>query len=109
MREALLPLVHMTAALSDWIVGYDEKIAKLAREKYVAYGLIAAGKRGGANHIAGLRIDFGESGTIREESRCGTVSGIGTGAGGLRGESAAIRNQQGGGHDGAPAAGRERL
>jgi transposase len=33
-REALLPLVRMTAALSDGIQGYDEKIEKLAKEKY---------------------------------------------------------------------------
>jgi len=34
IREALLPLVRMTAALSDSIQGYDEKIEKLASEKY---------------------------------------------------------------------------
>jgi transposase len=34
IREALLPLVRMTAALSDCIQGYDEKIEKLGREKY---------------------------------------------------------------------------
>jgi transposase len=34
IREALLPLVHMAAALSDCIQGYDEKIEKLGREKY---------------------------------------------------------------------------
>jgi transposase len=34
VREALLPLVRMTAALSDCINGYDEKIEKLASEKY---------------------------------------------------------------------------
>jgi transposase len=34
MREALLPLVRMTAALSDCIQGYDEKIENLGREKY---------------------------------------------------------------------------
>ena len=34
MREALLPLVRLTAALSDSIQGYDEKIEKLGREKY---------------------------------------------------------------------------
>jgi transposase len=32
--EALLPLVRMTAALSKCIQGYDEKIEKLASEKY---------------------------------------------------------------------------
>jgi transposase len=34
IQEALLPLVRMTAALSDSIQGYDEKIEKLGREKY---------------------------------------------------------------------------
>jgi transposase len=34
IREALLPLVRLTAALSDGIRGYDEKIEKLASEKY---------------------------------------------------------------------------
>ncbi len=34
IREALLPLVRMTAALSDCIEGDDEKIEKLASEKY---------------------------------------------------------------------------
>jgi transposase len=34
IREALLPLVRMTAALSEGIEGYDEKIEKLASEKY---------------------------------------------------------------------------
>jgi transposase len=34
IREALLPLVRMAAALSDCIQGYDEKIEKLGREKY---------------------------------------------------------------------------
>jgi transposase len=34
VREALLPLVRMAAALSDCIQGYDEKIEKLGREKY---------------------------------------------------------------------------
>jgi transposase len=32
--EALQPLVRMTAALTDGIKGYDEKIEKLASEKY---------------------------------------------------------------------------
>src|SRR5207237_9119980 len=63
---------------------------------------------GGADHGTGLRIDVGESGTIREEPRCGTVSRISAEAGRLRGEPAAIRNQQSRGHDGAPAAGGER-
>jgi transposase len=34
IRDALLPLVRITAALSDCIQGYDEKIEKLGSEKY---------------------------------------------------------------------------
>jgi len=34
IRDALLPLVRMTAALSDCIQGYDKKIEKLGGEKY---------------------------------------------------------------------------
>jgi transposase len=34
IREAVLPLVRLTAALSNCITGYDEEIEKLAREKY---------------------------------------------------------------------------
>jgi transposase len=34
IQEALLPLVGLTAALSDCIQGYDEKIERLGREKY---------------------------------------------------------------------------
>jgi transposase len=34
IREAVLPLVRLTVALSNCIRGYDEKIEKLAREKY---------------------------------------------------------------------------
>ena len=34
IREALLPLVQLVAALSDSIQGYDEKIEKLGSEKY---------------------------------------------------------------------------
>jgi len=34
IREALLPLVRMAAALSDSIQGYEERIEKLGREKY---------------------------------------------------------------------------
>jgi len=34
LRDALMPVVRMAAALSDCIQGYDEKIEKLGREKY---------------------------------------------------------------------------
>src|SRR5260370_13082782 len=44
IREALLPLVRMAAALSDCIQGYDEKIEKLGREKYGHTALLRQGK-----------------------------------------------------------------
>src|SRR5262249_17285972 len=34
LSEALLPLVRLAEALSDWIKAYDERIEKLGREKY---------------------------------------------------------------------------
>ena len=107
IREALLPLVRMTASLSDGIQGYDEKIEKLASKKYGHTTLLRQVK--GVGPITALAYVLTlENRAIREESRCGTVSGIGTEAGGLRGKPAAIRNQQSRGHDGAPAAGGER-
>jgi hypothetical protein len=33
VSEALLPLVRLAEALSDWIKAYDERIEKLGREK----------------------------------------------------------------------------
>src|SRR5258708_9932022 len=47
IREALLPLVRMAAALSDCIQGYDEKIEKLGREKYGHTALLRQVKGGG--------------------------------------------------------------
>jgi transposase len=44
MREALLPLVRMAAALSDCIQGYDEKIEKSGREKYGHTASLRQGK-----------------------------------------------------------------
>jgi transposase len=44
VREALLPRVHMTAALRDCIHGYGEKIEKLASEKYGHTALLRQGK-----------------------------------------------------------------
>jgi hypothetical protein len=105
--EALQPLVRMTAALTDDIKVYDEKIEKLASEKYGHTALLRQ-VRSGADHGAGLRVDPGESETIREESGFGAVFGIGTEAKGLGGESAPIRNQQSRGPDDAPAAGGKR-
>src|SRR5437016_10187774 len=70
--------------------------------------LLRQGERGGADHGAGLRIDLGESATIREEPGCGTVPGIGAEAGRLGREPTAIRDQQSRRYDGAQAAGWER-
>jgi hypothetical protein len=108
LRDALLPLVRMATALSDCIQEYDEKIEKLGREKYGHTALLRQVKGGRTDHVAGLRIDLGESRTIRKESGCGAVSGTSAEAGRLRGEPTAIRNQQNRRHDGAQAAGGER-
>ena len=107
IREALLPLVRLAAALSAEIREYDKKIETLGREKY-GHTALFAGERGGADHFAGLCVDLGESETIREESGRGTVFGIGAEAGRLGGESATTRNQQSRRHDGAQAVGGER-
>jgi transposase len=108
LREALLPLVRLAATLSADIKEYDKKIDELGPGEVWAHGVIAAGERGGADHSAGLRIDFRESGTIREEPGCGTLSGMGTEAGRFGREPAAIRNQQSRRYDGAQAVGGER-
>jgi transposase len=92
LRDARLPLVRMTAALSDCIQEYDKKIEKLGREKYEHTALLRQVKVGRTDHGVGLRTDLRESGPIREESRCGAISGISTEAGGFRGDPAAIRN-----------------
>ncbi len=98
-------IVQLVRSLIEGIAGLDERIgeAAAAHPDFFIFESLP-----GAGHGAGLRIDPGESRAIREESRCGTVSGIGTEAGGLRGKPAAIRNQQSRGHDGAPAIGGER-
>jgi transposase len=44
IREALLPLVGMAAALSECIQGYDEKIEELGREKYGHTALLRQAK-----------------------------------------------------------------
>src|SRR6202048_2495915 len=49
VSDALLPVVRMTAMLSDCIQEYDEKIEKLAREKYGHTALLRQGKGGGAH------------------------------------------------------------
>jgi transposase len=91
LRDALLPLVRMAAALSDGIREYDKKIEKLGQEKYGHTALLRQVK--GVGPITALAyVDLGESGPIREESRCGAISGISTEAGGFRGDPAAIRD-----------------
>src|SRR6202022_3461237 len=54
VSEALLPVVRMTAMLSDCIQEYDEKIEKLAREKYGHRALLRRVKGGGP--ITGLAL-----------------------------------------------------
>ena len=57
LRDALLPLVRMAAALSDCIQGYDEKIEKLGREKYGHTALLRQVK--GVGPITSLAYVFG--------------------------------------------------
>ena len=104
VREALLPWVRLAATLSADIKEYDKKMEELGREKYGHTALLRAGERGGADHGAGLRMDLGESATIRQESGCGTVPGLSAEARRLGREPAAIRNQQSRRYDGAQAA-----
>ena len=108
LRDALLPLVRMAAALSDCIQGYDEKIEKLGREKYGHTALLRQVKGVGPITSLAYVLTLENPERFVKKSRCGAVSGISTEAGGLRGEPAAIRNQQSRGHDDAPAAGRKR-
>src|SRR5260370_11618448 len=62
IREALLPLVRMAAALSDCIQGYDEKIEKLGREKYGHTALLRQGKGGGPITSLGQRLALEDPG-----------------------------------------------
>jgi hypothetical protein len=98
----------MTAALRDCIQEYDEKIEKLGREQYGHTALLRQVKGVGPITALAYVLDLGESRTIRKESGCGAVSGTSAEAGRLRGEPAAIRNQQNRRHHGGQAAGGER-
>jgi transposase len=107
VREALLPLVRLAATLSADIKEYDKKIEELGREKYGHTALLRQVK--GVGPITALAYVLTlESATIREESGCGTVPGIGAEAGRLGREPAAIRNQQSRRYDGAQTAGGKR-
>ena len=109
IREALLPLVQLVAALSDSIQGYDEKIEKLGSEKYGHAALLRQVKGvGPITALISLCIDLGEPEPIRQESRCGALSGISTQSGRLWRHPATIRNQQSRRYNAAPATGRER-
>jgi transposase len=105
MGEALLPLVRMTGTVSDCIKEYDEKIEKLASEKYGHTALLRQVKGVGPITSLAYVLTLEKPDPICEESRCGAVFGIGTEARGLWGESATIRNQQSRRSDDAPAGG----
>src|SRR5215831_7421932 len=66
------------------------------------------GEGRGATDLVSLCVDAGKSGSISEKPGRGAVSGVSAQAGGFRGQSTAIANQQGGRHDDAAATGRER-
>jgi hypothetical protein len=105
LGDALLPLVGMTAALSDGISGYDEKIEKLASEKYGHTALLRQVKGVGPITSLAYVLTLENPGRIRDESGCGTVSGISAEPGRLWRQPAAIGNR---GHDAAPTARGER-
>jgi len=108
MREALLPLVRLAATLSADIKEYDKKIETLGQEKYGHTALLRQVKGVGPITALAYVLTLENPATIREESGCGTVSGLSAEAGGLGREPAAIRNQQSRRYDGAQAAGGKR-
>jgi transposase len=108
IREALLPLVRMAAALSDCIQGYDEKIEKLGREKYGHTALLRQVK--GVGPLTALAYVL----TLENPERFVKSRDVGPYLGLVpkqedSGESQpAIRDQQNRRHDGAQAAGGKR-
>ena len=108
IREALLPLVQLVAAISDSIQEYDEQVEKLGSEKYGHTKLVRQVTGVGPVTALGLCIDLGEPEAIRQESRRRALSGISAQSGRLRRHPATIRNQQSRRYDAAPATGGER-
>jgi transposase len=108
MREALLPLVRMAAALSGCIQGYDEKIETLGREKYGHTALLRQVKGVGPITALAYVLTLEDPERFVKSRDVGPYLGLVPKAGRLRGEPAAIRNQQNRRHDAAPAAGGER-
>src|SRR5207253_11335571 len=105
---ALLPLVRMTAELSDCIKGYDEKIEKLASEKYGHTALLRQVKGVGPITALAYILTLENPERFVKSRDVGPYLGLVPKQEDLRGEPAAIRNQQSRGHDGAPAAGGKR-
>src|SRR5499427_6334679 len=61
IREALLPLVQFVEAMSACIRDYDRRIEGAGQRKIWAHQVIAPGEGSGCDHLAGLRLDPGES------------------------------------------------
>jgi len=108
VREALLPLVGLAAALSDCIKDYDERIEKLGREKYEHTELLRQVKGVGPLTSLAYVLTLENPDRFAKEPGRRGVRGISAPAGGFRGQPAAIANQQGGRWDAAAAPGRER-
>ena len=83
VREALLPLVQLTETVNDCIASYDQKIEELGPEEVWTHDITATSEGSGPDHLAGLRVDAGESATIQQQSRGRAVSGAGAEAGRL--------------------------
>src|SRR5499427_10689270 len=60
-REALLPLVQLADGMSACIRDYDRRIEGAGQRKIWAHQVIAPGEGSGCDHLAGLRLDPGES------------------------------------------------
>ena len=107
LRDALSPLVRMAAALSDCIQEYDEKIEKLG-EKYGHTALLRQVKGVGPITALAYALTLENPDRFVKSRDVGPYLGLVAEAGRLRGEPAAIRNQQNRRHDGAQAAGGKR-
>ena len=108
IREALLPLVELVAALSDSIQGYDEKIEKLGSEKYGHTALLRQVKGVGPITALAYVLTLEDPNRFAKSRDVRALSGISAQSGRLWRHPATIRNQQSRRYNAAPATGRER-
>jgi transposase len=108
IRESLLPLVQIADALNDCIKEYDGKIEELANQKYGHTKLLRQVKGVGPITSLAYVLTLEKAERFAKSRDVGPYLGLGAEARGFRGESTAIRNQQGRGLDGAQASGGQR-